>query len=64
MIFDSQLTWKLQIEKVKADMSCKIKELKMMRYLPKKVLSTVYFKAILPAVIYGISVGVVTALVK
>ena len=27
-----------------------------MRYLPKEVLSTFYFKAILPAVIYGISV--------
>ena len=56
MMIDSQLSWKLQIEKVKTDMSCKIKKLKLMRYLPKEVLSSVYFKAILPAVIYGISV--------
>ena len=56
MKLHSQLSWKLQIEKVKTDMSCKIKKLKLMRYLPKEVLSTVYFKAILPAVIYGISV--------
>ena len=56
MILDSQLSWKLQIEKVKTDMSYKIKKLKLLRYLPKEVLSTVYFKAIVLAVIYGISV--------
>ena len=42
--------------KVKADISCKIKKLKLLRYLPKGGLSTFYFKAILPAVTYGISV--------
>ena len=56
MILDSQLSWKLQIEKVKTDMSCKIKKLKLMRYPTKEVLSTVYSNAILPAVFYGISV--------
>ena len=61
MILDSQLSWKLQIEKVKTDMSCKIKKLKLMRYLPKEVLSSVYFKAILPAAIYGISVWSIEA---
>lgn len=52
MILDSHLSWKLQIEKIKTDMSCKIKKLKLTLYL----LSSVYFKNILPAFIYGIFV--------
>ena len=63
MILDSQLSWKLQIGKVKTDMSCKIKKLKLMRYLPKEVLSSV-FKLFCLQLFMEFLFGVVTVLLK
>ena len=52
--FDSQLTWDIHTRKLSKAFSGKVEKLHEMRYFSKQTLETVYFKGILPAVLYGI----------
>ena len=51
---DSKLTWDVHTKKLSKAFSGKVKKLHEMRYFSKQTLETVYFKGILPAVLYGI----------
>ena len=53
-VSDSKLTWNTHTWKLAKAFSGKVKKLNDMRYFSKQTLETVYFKGILPSVLYGI----------
>ena len=56
LTIDNCLSWSKHICHIKKRFSQKVGALKRMRQLPPKVLEEIYFKSIIPAVIYGIDV--------
>lgn len=56
LTIDNCLSWSKHICHIKKHFSQKVGALKRMRQLPPKVLEEIYFKSIIPAVIYGIVV--------
>ena len=55
MVVGNKLSWEKQVKKIKNDLSCILK-LKRMRFLSKDILNNLYFKAIVPSVLYAIAV--------
>ena len=56
LTIDNCLSWSKHVCHIKKHFSQKVGALKRMRQLPPKVLEEIYFKSIIPAVIYGIVV--------
>ena len=56
LIIDNRLTWAMHVDHVKKSFAQKVGALKRMKKLPVKVLEEIYFKSIVPAVLYGIVV--------
>lgn len=54
--FDQKLCWAPQISRVMKSYNAKIKKLKSMRYLNRQILEDLYFKTIIPATTYCISI--------
>ena len=54
---DNKLNWKPQAKKMSKAFGAKKKKIRTMNYLLKKYLEEIYFKTILPAVLYTILVG-------
>tara|TARA_B100001146_G_C16162045_1_gene426112 strand:- start:171 stop:902 length:732 start_codon:yes stop_codon:yes gene_type:complete len=53
---DNKLSWKKQASTISKSFNTKIKLLKRLDYLPLKVLEQIYYKTIIPSVVYCISV--------
>ena len=53
---DNKLTWNTQVKKVIKSYSAKVGQLKRMAYLPIHVQEEIYFKTIIAAVAYGMTV--------
>ena len=53
---DNKLTWNVPVKKVIKPYSAKVKQLKRMAYLPIHVQEEIYFKTIIAAVAYGMTV--------
>ena len=53
---DNKLNWIQHIMEVKKGFVCKLNMLKRSRFLPKQSLLDLYFKVILPSVIYALPV--------
>ena len=56
MIIDDKLRWSIYIKELKKSFANKLNLIKKSRFLPKQDLLNLYFKVIIPAVTYGISV--------
>lgn len=56
ILIDNKLNWKPQAKKVSKTFGAKVKKIRTMNYLPKKFLEEIYFKTIIPAVLYTILV--------
>ena len=54
VIIDDNLKWDIHVQKATMSFSVKVKKLYEMRGMSKSTLSTIYFKGILPSVLYGI----------
>ena len=53
---DNRLNWKAQTEKVGKASAAKMKTLRLMSYLPKDMLEEIYFRTVIPVVLYIIVV--------
>ena len=56
VIIDHKLGWSIHIKELKKSFANKLSLIKKSRFLPQQDLLNLYFKAIIPAVTYGISV--------
>ena len=56
LTIDNKLSWNEHIGKVCKSFSNKVAVLKRIKFLPKPVLETIYYKTIIPSVLYGIAV--------
>ena len=56
IIIDQQLNWKQQVDAVHKSYCTKLKLLTRLNYLPKQTLEEIYFKTIIPSVVYCIAV--------
>lgn len=56
MTIDHKLGWSTHIKELKKSFSDKLSLIKKSRFLPKQDLLNLYFKVIIPAVTYGISI--------
>ena len=56
VIIDHKLGWSIHIKELKKSFANKLSLIKKSRFLPKQDLLNLYFKVIIPAVTYGISV--------
>ena len=52
IIIDQQLNWKQQVDAVHKSYCTKLKLLTRLSYLPKQTLEEIYFKTIIPSVVY------------
>ena len=57
LTIDNRLSWSKHICHIKKHFSQRVGALKRMRQLPPNVLEEIYFKSIIPGVIYGIVVS-------
>ena len=53
---DNSLNWKAQTEKVGKAFAAKVKTIRSMSYLPKDILEEIYFRTVIPVVLYIIAV--------
>ena len=53
---DNSLNWKAQTEKVGKAFAAKVKTIRSMSYLPKDILEEIYFRTVIPVVLYIIVV--------
>ena len=53
---DNKLSWQEHIKNICKSFSKKVAVLKRIKLLPKPILETIYYKTIIPSVLYGISV--------
>ena len=53
---DRGLKWNQQVKRVVKDFSAKLSQLKRLKFLSKKVLEEIYYKSIVPCVVYSLSV--------
>ena len=53
---DNRLSWESQIKKICLSFNGKIKALKHIRFLQKHILEAIYFKTVLPSILYGLAV--------
>ena len=53
---DKALKWNKQVKRVVNDFSAKLSQLKRLKFLSKKVLEEIYYKSIVPCVVYSLSV--------
>ena len=56
VIFNHKLGWSIHIKELKKSFANKLSLIKKSRFLPKQELLNLYFKVIIPAVTFGISV--------
>ena len=56
LTIDSKLSWQEHIKNVCKSFSNKVAVLKRIKFLPKPVLETIYYKTIIPSVLYGIAI--------
>ena len=56
LTIDNKLSWQEHIKDVCKLFSKKVAVLKRIKFLPKPILETIYYKTIIPSVLYGISV--------
>ena len=56
LTIDSKLSWQEHIKNVCKSFSNKVAVLKQIKFLPKPVLETIYYKTIIPSVLYGIAI--------
>lgn len=56
LTIDNRLSWQQHTKNVCASFSKKVAVLKRIKFLPKPVLQTIYYRTILPSVLYGIVV--------
>jgi len=56
LTIDNKLSWQEHIKNVCKSFSNKVAVLKRIKFLPKPVLETIYYKTIIPSVLYGIAI--------
>ena len=56
LTIDNRLSWQEHTKNVCDSFTKKVKVLKRIKFLPKPVLQTIYYKTIFPSVLYGIVV--------
>ena len=57
VLIDDQLNWSKHVSVVKKGFVDKLNLLKRSRFLPKDMLLNLYFRVIMPSIVYGISGG-------
>ena len=57
LTIDNKLSWQEHIKNVCKSFSNKVAVLKRIKFLPKPVLETIYYKTIIPSVLYGMQSG-------
>ena len=53
---DERLSWANHVKSVSTSYSSKVKMLRRISFLPKATLETIYYKTVIPSVLYGIAV--------
>ena len=53
---DDKLSWSLHTKLICVSFNTKVKKLRRISFLPKSMLETLYFKTVIPSVLYGVVV--------